>query len=175
MTYFVITELITEKIAFEDGTPGGSSYYNDKARPAAAFSQEKKHQYWLSGETKGQSDPLPFFVWYKFKSPIGNPIKMSFKPRPENLNNAKKQTPKSFQFIGSNDNNCTGSSDWSVLCDGFYDDPVESVEEVRGCQVQKGVALSDHHVMYRCLGIKILALHSGTAASLCNLMMWSVR
>ena len=160
---FVISDSTGKKIIFTDGTPGASSFFNDNAHPRYAFSPNDKHRYWLTG----QSQPLPFFMWYQFKTPVRDAFKMSFEPRPDNLKLAKRQTPKSFQFIGSNDIPCSESSDWSVICSALYSESVESTEEVRGCQAPV------HHSKYRCLGIKILAIHSHKDASLSHMMMWS--
>ena len=172
-----MTELIAKEVAFKDGIPDGSSFHSARSAPAIAYLSKDENRHWHSGQPrdKGGPDPPPYFLWYRFKIPISYPVKISFMPRHPNFKNAKVQTPKSFQFVGTNDDNCSCTSDWSILCDGFYGTLPKSSEDIRSCEVKKSAVKTSGQYEYRCLGIKILAVHSGDYASLRSLKMWSLQ
>ena len=134
--------------------PGRSSSSNDRVSSGIQDRQETQNR---------------LFVWYEFKIPVKYPIKLAFGPR---AGHAKPQTPKSFQFVGSNDQNCSKTSTWSVVCEGFYADLAKN-GEIRGCEAEREEVLSSRlrHHEYRCLGIKILAVHSGPVAALRKMKM----
>ena len=158
-----------KEICFEGGIADASSSY-DGIVPALAFLNNGS--IWHSGsEENAASSSL--FVWYEFKLPVKYPIKLSFEPRPVT---SQQQTPKQFQFVGTNDKDCSKTSQWSVICDGFYAEEPET-GEIRGCEAQKEKVMDSlrRHREFRCLGIKILAVHWGQFAAMRNVKMWNLQ
>ena len=98
--------LAPEEISFKGGVAGASSVYEAK-RPARAFLSRGTPDSVLRNLalwTEGNPEPPPFFIWYEFETPIQYPIKLSFEHR---VDSGFEQAPKSFQFVGTNDRNCS--------------------------------------------------------------------
>jgi len=111
---------------------------------------------------------FPILVWYEF--PAENtfiPGQVSFRGRQDTAK-AILQTPKQWQFIGSNDSRCGKFGTWTVLCEdrSNYDGP--NVGWTKYCDVDEKI-----NKKYRCLGIKILNnKQEAGVASLRDVRMW---
>jgi len=92
--------------------------------------------------------PFPHFVWYKFtESHI--PARLSFTRVKLYMNEGC--TPKSWEFVGTTDENCDQSSNWISLCgDLSGSNYVENA--VISCDVPKQARKP-----YKCLAIRILS------------------
>jgi len=123
---------------------------------------------WLSGGDKKNRDIFPQMVWYDFGH--GNafvPARVSFRGRPDCENiNCRQNTPSIWEFVGSNDNACAGSGNWTVLCQDLTDVVVQKQGETKFCDVH-----SNNQREYRCLGINVIRVH-WTVTSLSNVRMW---
>ena len=131
-----------------------------------------KTKLWHSVRNPG----MPQFIWYDFRVRRFSPARISFHPRRDRPNpkaqSLKEQTPTKFQFIGSNDAVCDRNSAWTVLCEDLSGEPVASRNENRECRVD------GQQPEFRCLGLKILAVHrlyvgSGNFSTLSGIRIWA--
>jgi len=111
---------------------------------------------WVTGhrrETGSAYDaPFPHLLWFEFGE-FHIPAKFSFtRGTPDNRENTNtKKTPKTWQFVGSPDENCDHSSNWVELC-GDLSGGNYVANAVRSCEVPKYARTA-----FKCLGIKILS------------------
>jgi len=124
---------------------------------------------WLSGGDKKNRDIFPQMVWYDFGH--GNafvPARVSFRGRPDYDESLwwRQSAPSIWEFVGSNDDTCAGSGNWTVLCQDLSDVVPQKVGETKFCDVH-----SNNPREYRCLGINVIRVHY-TYTSLSNVRMW---
>ena len=159
---------VRNEATFTHGSQGSSSHFDPSWNQG--FLQGSEF-IWHSGHSQPRKpEKLPVFIWYEFADPQFCPIEISFHPRqnePE-ADNFKKQTPTRFQFIGTNDENCSTNSDWTVICENQTRSP-EFRNETRHCRVDPKNQLCQG---FRCLGLKVLANKEMGWVSLNGIRMW---
>ena len=106
--------------------------------PIKGFSQDPAH-FWWSG-WKSSSAPYVAMIWFDFgRQPDLAPAKISFQPPQQYyLGWAKDYFPTKWQFVGSNDAQCSADGDWKVLCEDLSGKELESLKETRSCKVRAG-------------------------------------
>ena len=108
---------------------------------------------WKSDKVDGS----PEIIWYDFKDrSVHCPAEITFRPWSQVQSGATKNMPGSFEFVGSNDQICGVESTWSPICENRSKEPLESLNERRGCAVKNEAFFSDR-AEYRCLGVRIRA------------------
>merc|ERR1712098_595294 len=85
---------------------------------------------------------------------------------PQNSDNNTPYTPSIWEFVGSNDEVCSKSGDWTILCRDYSDVKPRNIFAIKRCDVE-GRAQKK----FRCLGINILSTHMQHSA-VSNIRMW---
>jgi len=121
--------------------------------------------------------PFPFHVWFEFKE-WHIPAKFQFTRMGDDDKSWMDwdgshydDTPKTWKFIGSADENCNQTSNWIELCG-----------DSEGCDLQKGadvrcVVPTYARKPFRCLGIRILSdnnNHARNEVCMKKLRFWEV-
>ena len=129
---------------------------------------------WFSGSDKKNTGIFPQMVWYDFgHGKAFVPARVSFRGRPdcENLS-CRQQTPSIWEFVGSNDNACAGSGNWTVLCQDLSDVVPRDMMETKFCDVNYSNPTMQQRE-YRCLGINAIRAHNPYGwTALSNARMW---
>jgi len=154
------------EVEITGGSADATSVYSGSYKPDNAFIRGNKNQ-WQSGYDDKNSDIFPQMVWYDFGH--GNafvPARVTFRGRADcDSLGCRQQTPAIWEFVGSNDNACAGSGNWTVLCQDLSDVVPQKVGETKFCDVHNNPR------EYRCLGINVIRVHI-TRTSLSNVRMW---
>jgi len=151
------------------GSASATSFYSSMP-PDYAFIRGKAHPGWNSGNDANNLGIYPQMVWYDFGH--GNafvPARITFKGI-ATQDTAQQYTPSVWEFVGSNDDVCTGSGNWTVLCQDLSHDMPQKSYETKFCDVNN----SDPNVEqseYRCLGINVIRTHSNQIY-VSNTRMW---
>jgi len=153
------------EVKFINGTahsdPAGAS---SSSTAENFFKQAPNTAYYGAGYRT--SDDYPFYVWYEFKEPI-IPGRISFRTTGPTF------SPRTWFFIGSNDERCGRYSAWAPLCGEVSGNPAESGKTPLFCHVKSYLAKP-----YRCLGIMVFKGNRGSANSnnvdVRNCKMWKV-
>jgi len=158
------TEAIVE-MAFENGSAHAtSSWDNSNHSPAKAFIVGNKGEYWHSSSGAKHLGVFPKMIWYDFS--FGNgfvPARITFQGAP---NADLTFVPSIWEFVGSNDEICSKSGEWTILCRDYSDVQPRNSYAIKRCDVEGRVEKK-----FRCLGINILSTH--TSYSLVwNIRMW---
>ena len=120
-------------------------------------------RFWRS-QTKPPNSTFVAMIWYTFKNVPRVPLKISFMPVQAatglRFEYVHDWTPSKWQFVGSNDEDCSSDGNWQVLCEDQSGQKIqqsiwEAGKEIRSCEV-KWEKLFVEPKMYRCLGIKVL-------------------
>jgi len=130
---------------------------------------------WVSNNDKKNGGIFPQMVWYDFGH--GNafvPARVSFRGRMQ-CTTCQKETPSVWEFVGSNDDVCSGSGNWTILCQDLSDVMPKNQYDTVFCDVNNhnnslNVGLVDQRE-YRCLGINVIRSHL-SIATLSNVRMW---
>jgi len=165
-----VKEAISE-VEITGGSAGATSFYAKVEEPDNAFIRGNTYP-WTTGVDKKNKGIFPQMVWYDFGQ--GNafvPARVSFRGR-MNCETCQKQTPSVWEFVGSNDDVCSGSGNWTVLCQDLSDVVPQKQVETKFCDVNNSnPCASVEQKEYRCLGINVIrARHNYT--SLSNVRMW---
>lgn len=158
------------EVEITGGSAKATSVLSESYKPENAFIRGNPRP-WESGGDKKNDDIFPQMVWYDFGH--GNafvPARVSFRGRPdcsssENLS-CRQRTPSIWEFVGSNDDTCAGSGNWTVLCQDLSDVMPQKVGETKFCDVH-----SNNPREYRCLGINVIRVHD-VYTTLSNVRMW---
>jgi len=159
------TEAIAE-VAFENGSAHATSNAGSSYKPANAFIVGNKNAYWHSGGDDKHYGVFPKMIWYDFS--IGNgfvPARITFQSR-QNGDGSQIYTPSIWEFVGSNDDVCSKSGDWTILCRDYSDVQPRNIYAIKRCDVEGRAEKK-----FRCLGINILSTHSGYSL-VSNIRMW---
>ena len=114
---------------------------------------------------------IPAHIWYDFGPRVYLfPAEVSFRPRQDkNLETSKKYMPRSFEFIGSDDDVCGVKAHWTSLCKVKNDAKITSLNETRGCEVK--AELIDARA-YRCLGLRVLKATHNNKTGVSWIRIW---
>ena len=156
------------EIKFEGGVASASSFSDEEMAPSKAF--EARGKGWLSDD---ESYPEwrfhPKFLWYEFQDEK-IPHEISFQCAQTYHNTCMiRRMPMHFSFIGSNEKVCSAASIWENLCSVRNNTPITSIDDVRGCEVQKNYLGKG----FRCLGLKITEKLAPRAA-VARVRMWEL-
>jgi len=167
-----MSEAISE-VEITGGSADATSFYAENYKPKNAFIRDgSSRSPWDSGNDPKNKGVFPQMVWYDFG--YGNafvPARVSFRGRTD-AENYQKQTPSVWEFVGSNDDVCTGSGNWTVLCQDLSDVVPQKQVETKFCDVNNSNP-SVKQREYRCLGINVIRIHSEYGfTSLSNVRMW---
>lgn len=94
--------------------------------------------------------PFPHLILYEFPS-YHIPAKFTF--RRYGSDSSYSQTPKTWKFVGSRDENCDENSHWDELCGDLSGQKIVYNVDV-GCEVPKYVKPT----AYKCLGIRVYSV-----------------
>jgi len=166
----IMRNAMTE-VEITGGTAGASSFYQNQAqfKPENAFIAGS-FKPWDSGVDKKNKARFPQKVWYDFGQ--GNsfvPARVSFRGRMD-CKTCQRQTPSVWEFIGSNDDVCSRSGNWTVLCQDLSDVVPQNQMETKFCDVNYDNPRVEQKE-YRCLGINVIRARSDYT-SLSNIRMW---
>lgn len=151
---------------FVGGTAGASSEWSQRYAAEYAF-LNKPPKKSGGGWTSGRDIPPPNSVWYDFKRRL-RPAKISFLPRSTSVGNANAVRVRRFQFIGTDDANCSKHSNWKVLCQA-ENPSYKSLNDERGCTVTDKKNMQGYH----CLGLRSLLRGTGSGeVGLRGIRMW---
>ena len=110
------------EVRFVGGSVGTTSVYgHDKSYQAVEAFKEGTSTWWHSGRNEngdgGLNFAFPHLIWYKFPSKDAfYPARVSFKARVgSGCHSPGYCGATKYQFIGSNDPNCSRYSNWKVL------------------------------------------------------------
>jgi len=159
------TEAIAE-VAFENGSAHATSELSKTYGPAKAFIEGKKDSYWHSNNDDKHLGVFPKMIWYDFS--IGNgfvPARITFQSC-QSGNGYEPYVPSIWEFVGSNDDVCSKSGDWTILCRDHSDVQPRNIYAIKRCDVEGRVKKK-----FRCLGINILSTHSAYSL-VSNIRMW---
>jgi len=134
---------------FVGGTPDASSFLPGFPAEMAFKPYPGHHKYHQYSWTSKFNEP-PAYIWYDFKRQL-RPAKISYLPRKSDVSNANAVRVKRFQFVGTNDPDCSKNSNWRVFCGGesaLY----ESIDDERGCTIPVKQNMGTFH----CLGLRSL-------------------
>ena len=146
---------------YKKGKAGASSCFSGNRKAQFAFLPEVELK--IGWGTK-RNEPLPAHIWYEFERLIC-PGKIMFRPLKKVL------TPKEYQFIGSNDQECKSNSNWEALCEKSNEEFSDFDNDWEGCEVDASKVGTEK---YRCLGLKILATGNNRgAAALSSIKIFS--
>ena len=154
------------EVEITGGSAHTTSEYSDEYKPINAFIGTR-YKGWTSGGV------LPQMVWYDFGS--GN----AFEPARVTFRGERKKIPTVWEFVGSNDAVCSGSGNWTILCQDHSDVIPQLREETKYCNVNiktnimGRVEFSWFYEKYRCLGINVIsapAVNTGVS----NVRMWKL-
>jgi len=167
-----MSEAMSE-VEITGGSPNATSVYNDYFKPKFAFIRGDSGNYgWLSAIDPKNKGIFPQMMWYDFG--YGNafvPARVSFRGRTD-CETCQTQTPSVWEFVGSNDDVCTGSGNWTVLCQDLSDVVPQMQLETKFCDVNNSNPSVEQRE-YRCLGINVIRIHfKGGYTSLSNVRMW---
>jgi len=122
--------------------------------PGRFFPEDGGDGQWVTGNVRGTGRydaPFPHLLWYEYGE-FHIPAKFSFtRAASSDSRDYTKQTPKTWQFVGSPDENCDHSSNWVELC-GDLSGGNYVANAVRSCEVPKYARTA-----FKCLGIRILS------------------
>jgi len=162
------TEAIAE-VAFKNGSAHATSVHSSSYGPAKAFIVGEVNKFWESSSDAKHRGVFPILIWYDF--PVGNdfvPARITFQGC-QNLGNPTtdtKYTPSIWEFVGSNDEVCSESGNWTILCRDYSHVQPQNHWAIKRCDVE-GKA----EKKFRCLGINILSTH-GDRSHASNIRMW---
>jgi len=122
--------------------------------PGGFFPEDGGDGQWVTGhskETQRYDAPFPHLLWYEFGE-FHIPAKFSFtRAKSKYSEYYTKRTPKTWQLVGSPDENCDHSSNWVELCEDLSGGNYVA-NAVRSCEVPKYARTA-----FKCLGIRILS------------------
>ena len=149
-------------VSDDQGIAGSSSTYDHRWTSGNGF-----HPVML-GWASSSKQQLPAKIWFEFHHAV-RAGKISFRPRQDHMGYAIDQMAKQFQFIGSNDVNCTSDSTWLTLCSASVDATLQSFSERRGCQAEYA------HLgkRFRCLGLNVVEIERHHVTSLNDIQIWA--
>jgi len=109
---------------------------------------------------------LPSMVWYEFPaSRAFVPGRISFRGRQDCC---LEQGPTMWQFVGSNDEVCSKSGHWTVLCEDKSNSGYPHKAFTKYCDVDEKIL-----TQFRCLGVSVLnSGQKNSATALKDLRMW---
>jgi len=90
--------------------------------------------------------PWPIMIWYEFAS-TKVPVRFSFRPIASNAG------PKTWRFVGSNDEGCSHASTWKPLCGDMVGHKKPAAGQEVGCDVPKYL-----REPFKCLGISVYSV-----------------
>ena len=164
MTILLTAEAIAE-VAFENGSAHATSVHSSPYAPSKAFIVGNAgNDFWMSNGNVLYG-AYPKMIWYDFS--IGNgfvPARITFQSCPNS--DCPQYTPSIWEFVGSNDDVCSKSGDWTILCRDNSDVQPRNIYAIKRCDVEGRVEKK-----FRCLGINILSTHSGYSL-VSNIRMW---
>ena len=163
LTIHLTAEAIAE-VAFINGSAHATS--DDSRLPPKAFIVGNKDAFWHSGGDAKHWAVYPKMIWYDFA--IGDgfvPARITFQSC-QNGNGCPTYTPSIWEFVGSNDDVCSKSGDWTILCRDYSDVQPRNIYAIKRCDVEGRVEKK-----FRCLGINILSTH-GQYSMVSNIRMW---
>ena len=109
-------------------------------------------------------------LWYDFtRNNSFVPARVSFRGQVQ-CDSCMKYTPSVWEFVGSNDDVCTGSGNWTVLCQDSSDVVIKEPYETKYCDVVSNDPNEDQQE-FRCLGINVIRAHNPWTG-LSNVRMW---
>merc|ERR1712142_459955 len=157
-------EAIAE-VAFTNGSAHATSASGSSYLPAKAFIVGGIN-YWYSSFDAKYTGVFPKMIWYDFS--IGNgfvPARITFQSC-QSSSDCPQYTPSIWEFVGSNDDVCSKSGEWTILCRDYSDVQPRSIYAIKRCDVEGRAEKK-----FRCLGINILSTHHANSA-LSNIRMW---
>ena len=154
-----------KEVSFQGEMAGASSKYNENRAPKYGFMNEP-NEFWASQ----QNPKLPEIIWYDFGAQRVRAGKITFQPQDKKEDEARKEVPSHFKFVGSNSAECNADAEWTTICEEKVSKPLESLDEVRGCSSPQENASR----AYRCLGLSILDVEDPDKefASVKNIRFW---
>ena len=109
-------------------------------------------------------------LWYNFtRNNSFVPARVSFRGQVQ-CDSCMKYTPSVWEFVGSNDDVCTGSGNWTVLCQDSSDIVIKEPYETKYCDVVSNDPNEDQQE-FRCLGINVIRAQNPWTG-LSNVRMW---
>jgi len=167
----MMRDAITE-VEIIGGSASATSVYADRYKPNYAFIRGNARAGWLSKADPKNRGIYPQMVWYDFGQ--GNafvPARVSFRGRTD-VKDYQREVPAVWEFVGSNDDVCSGSGNWTILCQDLSDVIPQDMMETKFCDVSHGNP-SMQQREYRCLGINVIRAHYHAGfTGLSNLRMW---
>ena len=158
------------EVEINGGSANATSFWIESFKPDYAFSRGNAHAGWSSSTKPKYSGIFPQMVWYDFGK--GNsfvPARVTFRGEINcNTDRCKSQVPAVWEFVGSNDDVCNTSGNWTVLCQDLSDTKPQKILDTKFCDVE-GVDQDQRE--YRCLGINVIRAHD-TLTCLSNARMW---
>jgi len=160
-----LTEAIAE-VAFENGSAHATSESESSHSAAKAFIVGNKQNFCCSTDVSPLHGVFPKMIWYDFS--IGNgfvPARITFQSSHRREIDTQ-HTPSIWEFVGSNDDVCSKSGDWTVLCRDYSNVRPQNMYGIKRCDVEGRAEKK-----FRCLGINILSTHGGYGM-VSNIRMW---
>ena len=153
-------------MAFKNGSAHATSTSSWATR---AFILGDKKTYWQSNIESKYNGVFPLMIWYDFS--VGNefvPARITFQSCQSSSNPTTdtKYIPSIWEFVGSNDDKCSHTGNWTILCRDYSDVKPRNIYAIKRCDVE-GRA----EEKFRCLGINILSTHESFSA-VSNIRMW---
>jgi len=150
------------EVVFEGGSAHATSEIPDGWTADKAFIRGRGH----SKGWHNNGEILPSMVWYDFPaSKAFIPGRISFRGRQDCC---PLDAPTMWQFVGSNDEICSKSGHWTVLCEDKSNSGYPHKAFTKYCDVDEKIL-----TQFRCLGVSVLnsgQVDSNTA--LRNVRMW---
>jgi len=148
------------EVAFE----GGSAHATSEA--GAPWTADKA---FILGHAKAWHNAraiLPSMVWYEFPSSRAFvPGRISFRGRQDCC---LDEAPTMWQFVGSNDEICSKSGHWTILCEDKTNSGYPHKAFTKYCDVDEKIL-----TQFRCLGVSVLnSQHKDSITSLKDVRMW---
>ena len=163
MTIYFTGEAIAE-VAFTNGSAHATSESGKSYIPAKAFIVGGQN-YWYSSFDAKYTGVFPKMIWYDFS--IGNgfvPARITFQSCQSS--DCPQYTPSIWEFVGSNDDVCSQSGDWTILCRDYSGVRPRNHWAIKRCDVKVR-----EEKTYRCLGINILG-NDEAYSYVSNIRMW---
>jgi len=163
-------ETISE-VEITGGSASATSIYDNYRKPEKALIRgDPKSWGWISGTDPKNNGVYPQMIWYDFGH--GNafvPARVTFRGL-VNCGGCQVYTPSVWEFVGSNDDVCSQSGNWTILCQDYSDVKQHKDFETKICDVHDHNNQNTEQGEYRCLGINVIRADAYTGLS--NLRMW---
>jgi len=162
------TDAIAE-VAFKNGSAHATCFLSDYYGPAKAFIVGDKNAFWSSGSDAKYWGVFPKMIWYDFS--VGNgfvPARITFQGC-QNMQEPTadiESTPSIWEFVGSNDDVCSESGAWTILCRDYSNVRPRNMFAIKRCDIE-----GKTEKKFRCLGINILNNDAGVTY-VSNIRMW---